>query len=286
MPTRKRRWATLLVVYDLVALAASGFGAVLIETNLFVRGNGWNGQDAAYFTGVFVIGSMLGLFGAKIHQRLWVRATVRDFLSVAFWLVVASVVTFAIVSFGKAAIEWSVLRATLIAGVAGCTLVCLPRLALDTVREIALMHRVSGPGRAGDANAGGNEPVVVVGAGDLGTLFLDHLKASSRDAYQGMRILGFIDKNEALHGRMLRSFRVLGGMETLRSMAEAGEVKGVVVAINSPEPELVEELETLAREHAIKMKWWKVALEGETEDGKTEDRRPLRSKTQDTRPES
>lgn len=261
MPTAKRRLAVLLVVYDLVMLLAAGFAAIVAETNIFVRSEGWGQQSLAYFLVVFVVSSMLGLFAAKIHQRLWVRATVRDFLSVVFWLGVAGVITFCIISIGNSSIEWSVMRATLLACMGGCAFVCLPRLILDAVREIALAHRVGAKGSASQVIEAESLPVVVIGAGDLGTLFLEHLKASSRDSYRGMRILGFIDRNEALHGRLLRSFRVLGGIDLLHKLAKAGEVKGVVVAIQNPTPEFSLELSNLARAHHLKVHWWKVALE-------------------------
>ncbi|MFM7179933.1 MAG: hypothetical protein ACKO2G_00420 [Verrucomicrobiales bacterium] len=260
MPNAQRRLAVILVAYDLLVLLAAGFGALVVETNVFVREDGWDAQSVMYFLDVFVVSGMLGLFGAKVHKRLWVRATVRDFLSITFWLMLAGAVTFCIVSLGKASIEWSVLRATMIACLGSCALVCLPRLTLDTVREIALVHRVGGRSSNDSENTVEQEPMVVVGAGDLGTLFLEHLKASSRDAYRGMRILGFIDKNQAFHGRLLRSFLVLGGISVLRELAEEGKIKGVVVAINDPQTEMVEELEALAREHKLKIHWWKVSL--------------------------
>ena len=273
LPTSKRRLAILLVVYDFLALLGAGFGAVVAETNIFVRDDGWDARSVAYFLVVFVVSAMLALFGAKVHKRLWVRATVRDFLSITFWMTVAGAVTFCIISLGKASIEWSVLRATLLAGLAGSAFVCLPRLALDTVREIALVHRVGGRGAEKNGTAVASEPVVVIGAGDLGTLFLEHLKATSRDSYQGLTILGFIDKNEALHGRLLRSFRVLGGMGLLREMAEQGLVKGMVLAINDPGAELTEELEALARQYTLKVYRWRVSMEAQTQDGKTHDTR-------------
>lgn len=283
LPTAKRRLAILLVVYDFLALLGAGFGAIVAETNIFVRDDGWDARSVAYFLVVFVVSAMLGLFGAKVHKRLWVRATVRDFLSITFWMVVAGTVTFCIISLGKASIEWSVMRATLLAGLGGCALVCLPRLALDTVREIALVHRVGGRSADNGGRVVESEPVVILGAGDLGTLFLEHLKASSRDSYQGLTILGFIDKNEVLHGRLLRSFRVLGGMGLLREMAAGGLIKGIVVAINGPEPELMEELEGLAREHSLKIYRWRVSMERETQDAFGELSRA--GKTQDTRGE-
>lgn len=277
MPGHRRKLAALLFCYDAVVLIATGLGAILMETNLFVRDTGWDFESVAFFLVVFVTSGLLALFGAKVHQRMWVRATLRDLLAVAFWLMVCGAVTFSLVSLVKASIEWSVLRTTLIACLGAGIWLCLPRLALDTVREIALVHRVSHKNTPGVDS----ESVVVIGAGDMGTLFLEHLKASSRESYEGLVILGFVDENEALHGRLLRSFKVLGGRSVLRKMAENGEVKGVVVAVNNPQNDLIEFLDELAANFGLKVYWWNVSLTREsgdarhkTQDGKTQEGRP------------
>jgi FlaA1/EpsC-like NDP-sugar epimerase len=102
--------------------------------------------------------------------------------------------------------------------------------------------------------------VVVLGAGNLGTLFLDHLKSSSHEKYQGMRILGFLDESHALHGRKLRSFRVLGGLSMIPKLVVDNGLTGILLAINEPRPELVEQLESLAATHGLKIYRWKVSL--------------------------
>ena len=103
----------------------------------------------------------------------------------------------------------------------------------------------------------GYGPVVVLGAGDLGTLFLDHLKSSAHDAYPGMRVLGFIDETRVLHGRRLRSFRILGGLSLVPKLVAEQGLKGIVLAINHPRKELLAELDALAEQYDLKIYRWR-----------------------------
>jgi FlaA1/EpsC-like NDP-sugar epimerase len=95
----------------------------------------------------------------------------------------------------------------------------------------------------------------------LGTLFIDHLKSSPHNYYAGMRVLGFIDQTAALHGRHLRSFRVLGGLSSVPKLVDEAGLKGVIVAINEPNQELLDELNELAERHRLKIHRWGVGLE-------------------------
>jgi FlaA1/EpsC-like NDP-sugar epimerase len=130
-------------------------------------------------------------------------------------------------------------------------------VVLDMFREFGLeaRHRQTPPGKSG-----GHGPVVVLGAGDLGTLLLDHLKSSAHDQYPGMRILGFLDETRVLHGRRLRSFRILGGLSMVPNLVEKQGLRGIVLAINRPRRALVEHLEQLAATHGLRIYRWKVGI--------------------------
>jgi FlaA1/EpsC-like NDP-sugar epimerase len=130
-------------------------------------------------------------------------------------------------------------------------------VVLDMFREFGLeaRHRQTPPAHGDD-----HGPVVVFGAGDLGTLLLDHLKSSSHDQYPGMRILGFLDETRVLHGRRLRSFRILGGLSMVPDLVGKQGLRGIVLAINRPRRELVEHLEQLASTYGLRIYRWKVGI--------------------------
>jgi len=154
-------------------------------------------------------------------------------------------------------LEWSALRLTVMSYAFACAGVCVPRVTLDLLREFALDARVW---KSKQASAGGYGPVVVLGAGDLGTLLLDHLKSSAHEIYPHMRILGFLDESKVLHGRRLRSFQILGGLSKVPSLVEKNGLQGIILAIQNPGPELLERLDTLVGRYDLKIYRWKVEL--------------------------
>ncbi len=256
LPGHRRRVAAALFIYDLLVLTSAGILSVIIETNMLMRGA--DPLELAKFVVIFVTLGSVALLVAQVHHRLWVRATMRDILSLQFWLLVAAMGTFALFSLVFSTLEWSALRLAVMIFVFACIGVCLPRVVLELVRELALEARHRGPQR--DPLRGGFGSVVVYGAGDLGTLFLDHLKSSAHDLYPDLRILGFIDETEVLHGRRLRSFKILGGLSVVPKLVEEENLKGIILAIKRPRQELIDQIDAVADEHNLKIYRWKVDL--------------------------
>jgi UDP-GlcNAc:undecaprenyl-phosphate/decaprenyl-phosphate GlcNAc-1-phosphate transferase len=256
LPNRPRRVALVLFLYDMTVLLAAGAAAVVIETNWFMRGA--SVHDLARFVILFAVLGKISMLVVQVHHRLWVRATMRDILALQFWMLVAAVATFSLFSLIYVSLEWSALRLTVMSYVFACVGVCLPRVALDLLREFGLEARhLSRKRKVGEDCW----PAVVVGAGDLGTLLLDHLKSSAHDFYPGMRLLGFIDETRVMHGRRLRSFKILGGLSVVPALVEEAGLKGIILAIDQPRQELLDQLDALADKYDLKIYRWKVGLE-------------------------
>lgn len=255
LPRHRRRMAAILFIYDLMVLTISAGLAVMIETNRFSRGAPW--QDLTKFVMLFAILGSVALLVVRVHQRLWVRATVRDLLSLQFWLMLAAFATFTLFSLIFQQMEWSALRMTAISLVIAGLGVAAPRVALDLFREFGLEARHKNPGNT----VTGCGPVVVLGAGDLGALFLDHLKSSLHDEYPGMKVLGFVDETELLHGRRIRAFRILGGLSMVPQLVKDRGLKGIVLAIKNPREEMINQLTEMADRYDLKIYRWKVGLE-------------------------
>jgi len=256
LPGHRRRVAATLFVYDLLALAGAGTAAVVIETNGLTSGA--NFERLVQFVVVFVVLSTLALLVLRVHQRLWVRASMRDIISLQLWLLAAALASFTLFTLVYTKLEWSALRVTMMSYIFACCGVCLPRVALDLMREFGMDARYHNPRRVAE---GGYGPVVVLGAGDMGTLLLHHLKSSAHDSFPGMKILGFIDDMQVLHGRQLRSLRILGGIaEVPRLVADHG-LKGIIVAINVPNQGLLDQLGELADQHQLQIYRWRVGLD-------------------------
>jgi UDP-GlcNAc:undecaprenyl-phosphate GlcNAc-1-phosphate transferase len=255
LPGHKRRAAVAMFLYDLLVFMVAGLAAVMIETNLLVRGG--DPVDLGKFVIVFAVFGNVALLMVRVHRRLWVRATMRDFFSLAFWMSVAAIASFTVYSLSFRELEWCALRLTFMSYIFAYVGISLPRAALDILREIGLNASHRSP-KTGQDDCG---PVVVLGAGDLGTLFLDHLKSSAHDVYPGMRILGFIDQTKVLHGRQLRSFPIHGGLSDVPRLVKESHLQGIVVAISHPPAELLAELDELSQRHQLKIYQWSVGLD-------------------------
>ena len=256
LPSHRRRVAAALFLYDVSVLTAAGLAAVVIETNWFARGASVN--DLGRFVILFTVLGKISMLVVQVHHRLWVRATMRDILALQFWLLVAAVATFSLFSLLYVSLEWSALRLAVMSYVFACIGLSVPRVALDLLRELGLdaRHLSSRKKQVED-----RWPVVVLGAGDMGTLLLDHLKSSTHNVYPGMRLLGFIDETKVLHGRRLRSFRILGGLSVVPKLVEEAGLKGIILAISNPRQELLDQVNAFAAEYNLKIYHWTVALE-------------------------
>jgi len=258
LPGHRRRMAAVLFVYDLLVLTGAAVAASLIETNCLIQNLGADLGHLARFVAVFVLISVLALWALRVHQRLWVRATIRDIVSLQLWLLLAAMVSFTLFTLVYTNFEWRVLRLTMMSYTFGCAGVCLPRVALDMLRELGLDARFRHKKHAPNGHYG---PVVVLGAGDLGALLLGHLKTSSHDLYPGLRVLGFIDEMQVLHGRQMLSLRVLGGLSIVPKLVAEDGLQGIILAIRQPDNELLAQLETLTEKYQLKIYRWRAELE-------------------------
>jgi FlaA1/EpsC-like NDP-sugar epimerase len=75
-----------------------------------------------------------------------------------------------------------------------------------------------------------------------------------------MRMLGFIDESRVLHGRQIRSFRILGGLSIVPKLVKQQGLKGIILAINSPDKTLLAQVDQLAEQYELKIYHWRVGL--------------------------
>jgi len=96
----------------------------------------------------------------------------------------------------------TMLTQILAAGVTGILLV-IPRCITPLVREsvIDTLHRNL-------RRSSGERPrVLLYGAGDLGELFLSHIRVTAEKHFDQMRIVGFLDDHPELADRYIDGFR-------------------------------------------------------------------------------
>jgi len=108
---------------------------------------------------------------------------------------------------------------------------CAFRMALRLYRERITMGRKLGDRRV--------EKIAIVGAGDAGaSLANDLLNTPGR----GFRPVVFLDDDVDKHGKLIHGVRVAGFAEALPKLAEAADVKSVIIAMPSAPAKRVREI--------------------------------------------
>ena len=70
------------------------------------------------------------------------------------------------------------------------------------------------------------EPVILIGAGELGVALLKDLSRSEQ-----WRVVGLLDEDKIMHGRLLMGVRVLGELAQLPELASIYNVKHIIIAL-------------------------------------------------------
>ena len=90
--------------------------------------------------------------------------------------------------------------------------------------------------------------VIVIGAGDFGREVIEIFKDHNRIS-KDWNILGFIDENKKLHGKIINNFKVLGGIEWL--IENKKDELGVVCAVGDckKRKELIKKIDKIKIEY-------------------------------------
>jgi FlaA1/EpsC-like NDP-sugar epimerase len=83
------------------------------------------------------------------------------------------------------------------------------------------------------------EPVVIYGAGIGGQIAVKELETNKDHR---LKIIGFIDDNEELHGKRIMGYPVLGGGKDLKKIIEKYRVKKVLISFRKNGEEKKKEL--------------------------------------------
>ncbi|MBN8549656.1 MAG: hypothetical protein J0M12_10105 [Deltaproteobacteria bacterium] len=167
------------------------------------------------------------LFLTQTYSRVWSRARIAEFVFVAFAVTAGVVLAWAtsgIISVGSADIsiaQWVLYGAVslaLITGIRG-----LPRAINDLMSFV---------GRKVAASQVDKVPnVVLYGAGYRGILYLSLLCRDSvrSRSPRSQSVLGLIDDDRNLRGRLVHGYRVLGGLRDLIGLLRGGKVQEVIL---------------------------------------------------------
>ena len=175
-------------------------------------------MPAAIAFSIVVYIGFLWVFGLYHLVLRYVGITVMTRL---FGAVASSMVLLAVVDFGLSALGGGrpvPVGVLLIFG----TFAFVGLAALRSVGRLWVV--MTGAGRTGDHR------VLIIGAGDAGSLLLRDIETQPQLGYN---VVGFLDDKREKHGLMIRSARVLGAIDTVVDMVERLEVDEILVAMPS-----------------------------------------------------
>lgn len=193
---------------------------------------------------------LLALFACGTYRRMWSRARVSEYATLYFYVaagVIAGVGALALLR------EWAfypaVLLAILLLFFNGGLMVgirTLPRLATDLVGWNRRRHPRAGLSRA-----------LVYGASHKATLLLRDLTFARPDDQEALHLVGMIDDNPAIWGRIMHGYRVLGGLDALCRRMDRKAVDEIIIACELA-PDRLARLVDQARRAGVRVTRWSV----------------------------
>jgi FlaA1/EpsC-like NDP-sugar epimerase len=90
------------------------------------------------------------------------------------------------------------------------------------------------------------EPVIVIGAGEIAVALLKDLSKSAQ-----WRVIGLLDDDPSVQGRLLMGLRVLGKINQLPEVAEQYGVSNIIIALPQNAHQLRRQAVSLATEHGL-----------------------------------
>lgn len=236
--------------WDLLVLAGSAWVAIWwverVGNFRLPAGHVW--MIVSIYTG----SCLVALRFARAHTRQWTRAGVHDFLQMLAWLLCGVALSGGLMTVLLRDIAFRDSAIRLLAFAMSAIAIVAPRAIGVSVQEgvLSAFHRrrriLSHPGR----------PTLVYGAGDMGELFLCHMRLSAPQVWSSYRVVGFLDDEVKLKGRRMRGFPILGGLADLASVVETHGVECVILTISGLDPQRRAELLAAAERLRLEVREW------------------------------
>jgi UDP-N-acetylmuramyl pentapeptide phosphotransferase/UDP-N-acetylglucosamine-1-phosphate transferase len=209
-----------------------------------------------------------------MYRRIWSRARLMDFLYLAGALSGGLAVGFAIATMVQTEFTKLRLLETAILGAFALTMLAGVRL----FRRIAADFRGSVMARGLTNTTTGLQRALIYGAGHTGLLFLHAEGEAAPGSGADYRVVGFLDDDTNIHGRIMHGYPVLGGRENLATLLPSTAADLVIVAARL-EPATMRALLGAAAACGVRVLRWRTGLEDISEPWPGRPERELIEKT-------
>lgn len=240
--------AVLYPPLDLLALVAS------FSTVLFFAREEWSGAqfktEWLELLPMWVGIPFLTLALSGVYRRVWSRARVSEYVFLALAVVAGVVLTGGVAGIVLAEPPFDLCRRMLIFMGMALPLLTGAR-AFPRVVQDAMSWRKDRQLAADPALRN----VLVIGAGYSCTLFLRSQRFDPLGSEAPRRVVGLVDDDRNLQGRVVYGYRVLGRLDDVVALCETHAVHEMVVTDPLPEERRVS-LSALARERELRLLQW------------------------------
>jgi UDP-GlcNAc:undecaprenyl-phosphate GlcNAc-1-phosphate transferase len=237
--------------YDVIVLFATGTLAWWLLAKAMIRPVAWS--EALNAVSLLSACMVVALVLARAHSRRWSRASASDFAGCVLWMGCGAAISFALNGATQVDFSFRDVVFHLSAFTLGTIAVLGPRCTVFLLQEgvIDTMHR-----KRRRTTKSSGKTALIYGAGDLGELFLCHLRLSRPETWKDYHFVGFIDDNENLKGRRMMGFPILGSLAGLADVVKRTRANCVFITSSVLPDQQMEQLVRMAEELELDVERW------------------------------
>ena len=198
----------------------------------------------------------IGLFATGCYKRVWSRARLLDYVIVGGASMAGVLVAVGFVLLLGAVPEYSLVQFTAIFGAAAplCLTAtrAMPRLVFEYM-ALARRRSVSWPDQK-------ERQVLLYGAGFNCTLFLRALSFNPVVEREGYDIVGILDDDANLHGRLVYGYKVLGDINELERLIRSRQVDEIIVTTRKLNTPCQRKMRRIAAEANVAVLEWETGI--------------------------
>ena len=232
----------LLIIFDIFAVQLASFVGLFLRFDFSISEIPKHYVEwVVYYTAFNTITTILVFVFCKLYRSVWHFASTTELINI----IVACTISSAMMFGGTLAMGYRMPRSYyVIYYVALVFMITCIRFFYRILRAVQNQRR--------HGNAKDMRNVMVVGAGEAGSIIVKELQSSAYLTHQ--HVCCFVDDNINIRGKYMRGVKVEGGREDIPYLAAKYDVDEIVIAIPSADQKIIKEILEICNETGCKMR--------------------------------
>ncbi len=232
----------LLIIMDIFAVQLASFVGLFLRFDFRISEIPTKYLEyAAHYTGFNTIITIIIFVFCKLYRSVWHFASTTELINI----IVACTISSAIMLGGTLAMGYRMPRSYYVIYYAALVFVITCIRFFYRILRTVQNHRQHG-------NAKDMKNIMVVGAGEAGSIIVKELQSSAYLTHQ--HVCCFVDDNMAIRGKYMRGIKVEGGREDIPYLAAKYDIDEIVIAIPSADQKIIKEILEICNETGCKMR--------------------------------